>query len=89
MVVGGSHKTNKLVRLEVLTEVTIKTTIFWDAIPCSHVEIYQHSGEMYNIHLLCWFLVQVISGPCGWSQYIPFKHQHMVSQPRRELIMFS
>jgi hypothetical protein len=35
----------------VLTEYTVKNTIFWDVMPCSLVEVYRHFGRTYCLHL--------------------------------------
>jgi hypothetical protein len=42
---------NKSIGLEVLTAVTVNSTVFWDVMLCSLVEVYQHSSEIsVNFH---------------------------------------
>lgn len=41
------------VRVEVLTALTVKITIFWDLMPCSPVDLYWHSRGMCCHHLQC------------------------------------
>jgi hypothetical protein len=40
-----------VVRFEILTAVTLKSTAFWDVTQCSLVGVYQRYGEMYWFHL--------------------------------------
>jgi hypothetical protein len=51
----------KCVRLGVLTEVTVKMTLFWDLTPCSLVDIYQHFGGV------CWL--------SHFHQHIPWESE--------------
>jgi hypothetical protein len=52
-------------RLQVLTAVTMNSTIFWDATLCSLIEVHRRFGGTYGLHLqtrLCRLLV---------SDYLP------------------
>jgi hypothetical protein len=42
---------NNLVRSDVLTVVTMKTTVFWGSTTCGLVDPYQHFGVMCCLHL--------------------------------------
>jgi hypothetical protein len=44
---GGSETRNEFVRVEDLTDLTMKNTSFWGMTPCSLVEVYRYSGGMY------------------------------------------
>jgi hypothetical protein len=39
------------IRFEVLTVVSIKSTVFWNVVPCSLVEVYKLIGGTYCVHL--------------------------------------
>jgi hypothetical protein len=57
---------------EALTTVSMKSTILWEVMPCSHVEVYWHLRGMWSICLLsasCWCL-----DPWIWW-YVPPRHQ--------------
>jgi hypothetical protein len=40
-----------LLDLRFLTVVIMKSTIFWDVMPCSKIEIHKYFGEIYHFHL--------------------------------------
>jgi hypothetical protein len=40
----------KKVGFEVLTAVTMKSTVFWDVMPCSLVQVYWCFWSMYHLH---------------------------------------
>jgi hypothetical protein len=40
------------VGFEVLTAVTLKSTVFWDVTSCSAVGVHWHFGGIYDLHLL-------------------------------------
>jgi hypothetical protein len=43
--------TNAFAGLEVLTEVVMKSTIFWDITPCSPLKVNQRFGGTYRLQL--------------------------------------
>jgi hypothetical protein len=46
-----SHICIFYVGFEVLAEVVIKSTIFWDITPCSPLKVNRRFGEIYHLHL--------------------------------------
>jgi hypothetical protein len=40
-----------MLRFEILTEVFMKSSIFWDIIPCSPFKINQHFGGKIRLYL--------------------------------------
>jgi hypothetical protein len=39
--------------LEVVTAVVMKSSTFWDIIPCSPLKIYRHFVVIYYLHFQC------------------------------------
>jgi hypothetical protein len=39
-----------MVRFQVVTEASMKMTVFWDDVPCSLVEVYRHFRGAYRLH---------------------------------------
>jgi hypothetical protein len=55
------------VTLELPTARTMKSTIYWDVIPCSLVQVYQYLEIAYccGLQILQW----------SWRQYVPSKRR--------------
>jgi hypothetical protein len=47
---GGESK-YKYASTEVLTVATVKSTVFWDVMPCSLIEVYQCARETHFHHV--------------------------------------
>jgi hypothetical protein len=88
-ILGDMVKLNSPMRFEVLAAVTLKSTFFWDVMPCSLIEILWHLGGTYSVSLDCHskssnqiskhqpecLLLGLPLRPWGWRQYLLPKHQ--------------
>jgi hypothetical protein len=73
---------------EILTALVMKSTVFWDKMPCSPLKVNRRFGWTYRLHLqektnqeiimkqvARWFLAWLITGPWRWRQHVPPKHR--------------
>jgi hypothetical protein len=51
------------VGFEVLTAAVMKSTIFWDIMPCSVLKINQRFGGTYRLHIHAGFLLDLFFDP--------------------------
>jgi hypothetical protein len=55
----SSPKSKKYPQLQVLTTITMKSTIFWDVMPYNSVDVHRRFGGTYCFHLHCRSLLDV------------------------------
>jgi hypothetical protein len=79
LAVSVQYKNLDIVGFEVLTEVVMKSTIFWDITPCSPLNINRRFGGTYCLQPLlatCFhagFLLSLFFSAWRWRRYVPPK----------------
>jgi hypothetical protein len=56
-------------RVEILTAITMKCSIFWDVTPCSPVKIYRRFGGAYCLHLQVRKTSQAMRSACLFTRF--------------------
>jgi hypothetical protein len=92
--VAFNPQTNPYMLYELLTDVVIRSTLFWDIISCTQLKANRRFGGTFCLHLEGWSLKcvsnrQEISAKCGrsWQGYRhlalrPWRIQYVVPKSR-------